>query len=570
METDRKNLNNRILYHKKSIIFLMFLLLTLADLCIYLKMNSFFTGTDTLFHFSRVQEIYENLKEGSIFTWISTHYFHQTGVGSYIFYPDLFLYIWALLKFVFSPVRAFYIWIGFFIFLTYICSFYAMYSFCQKIKRSIYFSLIYTIMPYHLFVGLWNGTLGEFLAYTFLPIAFVGIYHIFWGNTDKWYLLAIGMSLILYSHIVSAFIIGIFISIVIIWKAIISQSLIKQRIISFIKAVVFSVLLTCPFWFLFLIEGSVATPKNSFIVLHDLTDIINLSVNNTIGSGIGLILLVTVLLGGIVSYKNKTSFIIYLIGLFFFIASSNIIPYKVFNHVGLLLNTVGLIQMPGRLLSFSSVFLSVIAAEIIDEIINRFNHPKIITSLVLMFSIILFWSETQPQYDLLAKSPELTSVQKSEDILPIVKKITDKNYSNLFKYIMPAGETDYYHRTKYLLHSEVNNTTKSIINHVCYINNEKITKSPTVGPNKITYTIESQRISKVDLPVVFYKSDQVSVNNHKVDKTMSDRGTIQVKVSSGVNHIEVQFAPPVIEYVLMLISLLSWLYLIVLRVIIIS
>lgn len=88
---------------------IIFLLLSFADLYIYFKMNTVLLGTDTLFHYSRVQEIYENLKHGAFFTWISTRYFQQTGVGSYLFYPDIFLYFWALLKFIFPPVQAFYV-----------------------------------------------------------------------------------------------------------------------------------------------------------------------------------------------------------------------------------------------------------------------------------------------------------------------------------------------------------------------------------------------------------------------------------------------------------------------------
>lgn len=541
---------------------IIFLLLSFADLYIYFRMNTILIGTDTLFHYSRVQEIYENLKHGAFFTWISTHYFQQTGVGSYLFYPDVFLYIWALLKFIFPPVQAFYIWIALLIFLTYTSSFCSMYSYCKQTKKSILFSLIYTTMPYHLFLGLWNGTLGEFIAYTFLPIAFVGIYHIFWGNKNKWWLLALGMSLILYSHLVSAFIIVMFIGIVIIFKLITSHSSLNTRIFSLMKAAFLTVLMTCPFWFLFIIEGPVATPQNSFIVLHNLTDILNISIDNTIGSGIGLILLITVLIGGIFSYKKKQNLSIYLIGLFFFIASTNIIPYQIFNHIRIIRDTLGLIQMPGRLLSFSAVFLSVIAAEIITKVINKSNHRKLITALTITFSIVMFWSETLPEYSLLNKIPELPASSKKDQFLPTLKKISNSDYDNLFNYLIPAGETDYYHKTNQLNHSSVNSLTKSIINHTCYMDGKETKITPTIGSNLISYKLKTSHYSNIDLPIVYYPSDNVTINGKKVYKKISSRGTIYLHVNSGINNIKIKFEPPIFEYILMLVAILSWIWLI--------
>lgn len=543
---------------KSSFIVILFFLLSFLDLYIFFKMNTIFTATDTLFHFSRVQEIYNNLKQGSLFTWISTQYFQNTGVGSFIFYPDIFLYIWALFKFVFSPIKAFYMWIGLFIFLTYLISFYAMYIFSKNIRRSLFFSLIYTLVPYHLFLGLWNGTLGEFLAYTFLPLVFVGIYQIFWGDSNRWFLLTIGMSLVLYSHLVSAFIIGLFIFIILIWKILISKSLTKVRLLSFIKAVVFTILTTCPFWFLFYIERTVATPKNSFIVLHDLTDFVNQSINNTIGSNIGLLLLMTILVGLIFIRKNSFELGIYIIGVVLFIASSNIIPYQIFNHFNVLRNSLGLIQMPIRLLSFSSVFLSVTASAILERVFLNFKHKNVLVTLVVLFSFVIFWSETLPQYKLLNTIPELTKVQKSNTILPGLKKVTNANYHYMFEYLMQAGETDYYQKTTKLQHSELNNITKSIILHKCYVNGKEIIKQPLMKANYLKYVIRTSHNATVDLPVVFYKNSIVKINGHTSGKQLSNRGTIKVKVNPGINQIEIGYKVPLVEYILMIVAIFSW------------
>lgn len=54
---------------------------------------------DFSFHASKVQQIFENLKEGKVFTYIATNTFQHTGVGNFLFYPSVFLYPWAILNF---------------------------------------------------------------------------------------------------------------------------------------------------------------------------------------------------------------------------------------------------------------------------------------------------------------------------------------------------------------------------------------------------------------------------------------------------------------------------------------
>ena len=65
------------------------------------------TGTDWLFHVSRVEQIYQNLKQGSFFTFIATDVFNQSGVGTFLFYPDVFLYPWAFFRFFFKSNQFF-------------------------------------------------------------------------------------------------------------------------------------------------------------------------------------------------------------------------------------------------------------------------------------------------------------------------------------------------------------------------------------------------------------------------------------------------------------------------------
>lgn len=197
-------MKNKIL--KNSLLFCFFVLVSfLAAYSVGKSGQIMSIATDAGFHFSRVEQIYENLRHEKMFTFIATNTFHQSGIGSFLFYPTVFLYPWAGLRFLMSPVNAFYCWYGLMIFITLLVSFYSMKSFTEDKKRSLIFALVYTFALYRLQLGIGNFVLGEFIATTFLPLAFVGFYHVFWGDYHKWYDLAIGVSLVAYSHFLTFF-----------------------------------------------------------------------------------------------------------------------------------------------------------------------------------------------------------------------------------------------------------------------------------------------------------------------------------------------------------------------------
>ena len=158
-----------------------FLLITILCTSYLFKYRSLMIVGDGYFHFSRAEEIYQNIRHGVPFTFIATHTFNNTGVGNFLFYPTVFLYPWAVLRFVFSAITAYDLWYAGLLFGTFIIAYYCMRDYSHSTIRSISFALLYGLMPYHLYTG--NGfVLGEYVAYTFLPIVFLGFYHVFYEN----------------------------------------------------------------------------------------------------------------------------------------------------------------------------------------------------------------------------------------------------------------------------------------------------------------------------------------------------------------------------------------------------
>lgn len=139
--------------------------------------------SDWSFHAARVQQIYLNLKHGEFFTFIGTNTFHNVGNGNFLFYPTVFLYPWALLEFVLKPIEAYLVYAWLLLFVTMLVSYFCMFSYSEGNNlQSIFFAIVYTIAPYHLYLIFQNYVLGEAQAYTFLPIVFLGIYKLLYKD----------------------------------------------------------------------------------------------------------------------------------------------------------------------------------------------------------------------------------------------------------------------------------------------------------------------------------------------------------------------------------------------------
>lgn len=119
-------------------------------------------------------------------------------------YPNLFLYFPAVLRLCnISMVTAYQSLLVLINVLTLFVTYYATKTIAKSNYTSIVACIIYMLSPYRLSDLYIRGALGEVIAMIFLPLVIAGIYHIFLGNKNKWYLLVIGYSGILHSHMLS-------------------------------------------------------------------------------------------------------------------------------------------------------------------------------------------------------------------------------------------------------------------------------------------------------------------------------------------------------------------------------
>lgn len=276
-----------------------FLIVSILTVIFYMKTGRVYENSDFSFHASRVQQIYYNLKQGDPFTFIATNVFQQTGVATFLFYPSAYLYIWAILFFHFSYINSFYLWYFMITFLAFLISYFSMLSMSKNVLKSLTFSFLYVLVPYRLYLG--EAVFGEFLASTFLPLVFLGFYEIIFRNYKKWYLLSIGLALVAYTHILSAFIIFEFFIVFIIFRFFLRKKLSLIRIKSLFFSAILTIFLVLPVITPFLtdyIGRNVLAAQKGIGILNDASIFLNQSFSNLAeNSSIGLILLITLFFG---------------------------------------------------------------------------------------------------------------------------------------------------------------------------------------------------------------------------------------------------------------------------------
>lgn len=535
-----------------------------------IKTGNILVHSDWSFHGQRAEQIFLNLKRGNFLTFIATDAFQHTGVGNFLFYPNVFLYPWAVLRLFFKPVTAFYCWYGLIMLMTFIIAYFSMKAFSKRRIAAMVFSLSYTLGSYHL--SLSNAIFGEFIAASFLPLAFWAFYEVLFRDDSKWPWLGIGMSLIIYSHVLSVFITSEIMFAIFIMKLIFDK-VSKKRFLSLSKAVGISVLLTLFITIPYLtdfIGKNVTSAQPGIIIVNTLMNVLETSFNNSVStSGIGLILILTAVFGSIWILKShsKTLAAIYVLGISLIIVSTGSFPWNVLSDTPL-----GMIQLTFRYLSYASMFLSVILglsvndlyeSETFDTTFKRGMVP-VLTICIFMLSYVGFHHDS-----LNALKNSQSQFLKNTDTfnqLPDQTFVNNSNYDYLLNYPVKYGELDYYPEKARRSTGNVsyNETNLSIINNIAVVGRKKIHVSPLCESNKMTYKLHTRKQADVDLPALRYKGSYAELNGKRTTLINSARGTIKVRTKKGINTITVGYSPSKSYYVGIIISVMTWISLLAL------
>ena len=292
-----------------------------------------------------------------------------------------------------SPMHA--LFIGFY--LLNILTILNTYLLVRKLSNNYYIRLIgvvlYQLNAYHLTLMYSRNALGEALAYAFLPLLMLGC-HLIWNNKKIGILyLALGMGMIVNSHMISSILAFLLIIIAEIYR-IFERKLSLKEIGYFISAGI----LTIPIMIFTVanianisLQNRIATTWrgiNSIDMWESLkamlqNDIADKSIIFNIGI-ICFVLLCILLMTSIVSKANE-SWKKYILGAgIIYILTLNIIPLP----ASLPQTPVGIIQFTGRLLSIVMILLTVSYVLFLKENSNRVNTKSSFIFLFMIMSLL--------------------------------------------------------------------------------------------------------------------------------------------------------------------------------------
>ena len=215
--------------------------------CMPLLWGGVFDGHDMLFHLNRIEGIASGLRCGQFPVRIHASTLLGYGYAASEFYPELFLYIPAILRnmgvSLCASVRVFEAGINLLAALS--CYMSAKAIFDSR-RTAVGASVLYTLCVYRLVNLYTRATLGESLAMIFFPLIIWSLYEVLRRDDGKWPLLALGMTGVCMSHLLSTLFSVLFCAIA---AAFSLPKLMreKRRFLAILKAAAITVL--CCVWF---------------------------------------------------------------------------------------------------------------------------------------------------------------------------------------------------------------------------------------------------------------------------------------------------------------------------------
>ena len=215
--------------------------------CMPLLWGGVFDGHDMLFHLNRIEGIASGLRCGQFPVRIHASTLLGYGYAASEFYPELFLYIPAILRnmgvSLCASVRVFEAGINLLAALS--CYMSAKAIFDSR-RTAVGASVLYTLCVYRLVNLYTRATLGESLAMIFFPLIIWSLYEVLRRDDGKWPLLALGMTGVCMSHLLSTLFSVLFCAIAAVFSL---PKLMreKRRFLAILKAAAITVL--CCVWF---------------------------------------------------------------------------------------------------------------------------------------------------------------------------------------------------------------------------------------------------------------------------------------------------------------------------------
>lgn len=348
------------------------------------------SGDDMSYHLNRIISINEEISAGEFPVLIHSRLLEGFGYANPLFYPELFLYIPAILLHIgFGTIISYKLFLLLIAFATVLITYFSANKILKNKSISWTVTLLYVLSTYRLGDIYIRGALGEILAFTFLPLVLAGLYEIIFGENKKWWLICLGVVGIVNSHVLTSIMILIVIMVIVIIniKTILTD---KKRFKNLFLAGIICVLLSVSFVLPYLEQIS----DNTFQMVQNVDgeslkstassfqDLFN---NNISGVGheftTGILLIIFpifILKCKNINYKENPFLMqILILGIVSLIIRTKIFPWE-------RLELLKIIQFPFRISIVTTLFLSFISGYAIYEVFENKKDMVIIMQIIII------------------------------------------------------------------------------------------------------------------------------------------------------------------------------------------
>ncbi|MFA9376830.1 MAG: hypothetical protein ACERKZ_08750 [Lachnotalea sp.] len=451
--------------------------------------NYIMSGHDIGFHATRIEGIKNALLSGQFPVRIHTSTEDNYGYGAAMFYPELFLYIPAILRLlgvsVTTTLQMFIIAINF---TTAFIMYFSVYKLSKVRSIGILGSILYVFANYRLCDLYTRFALGELIAIAFLPLVVYGVYELLCNDYTKWKYTVIGVSCVLQSHIITTVYSAMLILLVTVLCA--KNLADKKRLFACIKAVVVTILLNS--WFIVPLLMMMRQDVNMAALQTDIANdtiyinqlfwnmtasggnknIIGQNMQNVMPLSIGLSIIIGTMLFGycvvvkkLENRKEQVGLIIMaIIGVFCALGATNLFPWKTVILIPVIGSVASMLQFPWRLLMFTMLFLSIPGAYGIYYVLEgkEMRRSLIILTFTISALISANYMENYCMKDVYCYKGEFisrTSVGSGEYYYTGTKVKKLRKRGNVVTASSNEVSIDEYIRSNKYLSVEINNNT---------------------------------------------------------------------------------------------------------------
>jgi uncharacterized membrane protein len=491
------------------------------------------------------------LKSGDYPIYIDYNTLEDYGYFTKGFYPDLIILPFAALGILTGTIAAYNVMIFTMTFLCGLFTYIAVNTIFRNSFAASVSAILYTFSAYHLFDWYNRAALGESLSFSFLPVIFLGLYHIIKGDYRKWYLLTIGYSLLIYTHLLSSFLTFITLALIVI---ICNKPLIKEP--KRIGYLALAAIITLPIVSSYILTLLEQMASNTFYYSTKenitgqtkldwqdlgwgfLSGILYPKTENM--AGIGPLLFLLVLLRLFVKEKNssvKVADFCLLTGIILLIFASAVFPW------GRL--PLGFIQFPWRLYEFIIFFFAVCGAYYLSVMVRAKKQQIVAGSVIVLFTLITFIVNNNNY-----KYWQSLAISEAPHWFTGVASVDNEYYLGGLEYLPVKVPSHHY----------IHERGDTVISK----NEETVISNFTRKEGVTSFDIDIKNPSKLELPLVYYKGYEASYLDKKdgMPVTESKNGLVQIEaVKSG--QIEVVYRWTATQQYSWYISILSTIGLII-------